>query len=145
MSTPPIFDPIHLRNGVKYRCLTQYSFSVVEKEWICRQFSTGCEVIPNDNKVSNLHIVFNRRLEAFSKRYGLCLVTLNEWINYFHRGDELIAGPCVSMFKSISLDAIGLARVQSFITNHPNGWDVNDFVDMFKTQMAQSAARLVLL
>ena len=80
---------------------------------------------------SKLYTVFNRRLATFSRRYSLCLVALNEWIDLFHSGVQLEASICVSMLKNLPLDAIGLARVGNFINSHPNGWNDLDFHHLF--------------
>jgi hypothetical protein len=139
---PSIFHPISLRSGTKYRRLNRHAFSIDEKNWICQQFSTGCAVNSIQNGPSKLYTVFNRRLESFSQRHGLSLVALNEWIDLFHNGNRLEPSQCVSYMKDLPLDAIGLARVETYIKTHPNGWDDKDFVIMFQTQMAQSQTRL---
>jgi len=100
-------------------------------------------LISSQEVPAKLYTVFNRRLEVFSQRHCLCLIALNEWIDLFHSRTQLKAGICESMLKNIPLDAIGLARIETFMNTYSGSLDEYqiDFPKIFDTQVSQSAIR----
>lgn len=115
---PTVFLPLKLRNGNKYRCLKNHVFSVVEKKWICNEFSSS-RIVPcysnyDDLQPKHSFYVSHRRLESFSKRHHISLDGLKEWIHNFYGDGTFINhnGLCFSRYQRSALDAIGAMIVQ---------------------------------
>ena len=100
---PTVFLPLKLRNGNKYRCLKNHVFSVVEKKWICNEFSSS-RIVPcysnyDDLQPKHSFYVSHRRLESFSKRHHISLDGLKEWIHNFYGDGTFINHNGLCFFK----------------------------------------------
>ena len=113
-SLPPIFMPILLRSGNKFRSLKQHRFTFDEKTWICQQYSTFLGYFQDPKS-----LIFTLPLEAFCLRYDISSVVVrDEWIASYTMDEILLAGKCESRYANCSvLDEVSASNMLWFLND----------------------------
>jgi hypothetical protein len=96
-SMPSILQPILLRDGMKFRALTRYQFTLDDKLWVCRHLV---------NSVDDIDAELSPAVRVFCAKYSMPVRQVVEWIDIYSDGGDFDA-PAASL-----LDTTGI--------QHPN-------------------------